>query len=45
MNEKQLRNKIIKYGDKIDRVIRLAEMYMDRLDELKKELKELEQKA
>ncbi|UMO76821.1 hypothetical protein [Enterococcus phage phiSHEF14] len=43
MNEQQLKNKIIKYGDKIDRVIRLAEMYMDRLDKLKKELKELEQ--
>lgn len=35
MNEKQLKAKITYYTARLNQTIRLAEMYMDRLDELK----------
>lgn len=41
----QVKRKIENYTDTINRSIKHLEACMDRLDELKKELKELEQKS
>lgn len=45
MNEQQIKANITYYKARLNQTIKLADMYMDRLDELKQELKELEQNA